>query len=98
MKPLGLKYKTANNLAVFPENNPDDVQLCAKRLGLNLKQRFAFKLNPLSNKKGAIKHPFQTPTTIEEALMKFVDLTGQLSKRTLKDLGNYCSDEDEKKR
>jgi len=37
---------------------------CANRLNVELKKKFMFRVNPLSNKKGAIKHPFPTPCTV----------------------------------
>lgn len=54
MKDSGLSYKTANNLAFFPENSSSDVRLCADLLKLeSLDARFVFKPNPLSVSKRA---------------------------------------------
>jgi NADPH-ferrihemoprotein reductase len=45
-----------------------------------------------------MKHPFATPCTIEYALKHFVDLTGMVSKKTLKNLAPYCLNPIEKRR
>ena len=39
----GLTYKTATNLAIFPENTQEDVEEVAKLLSFDLSQRFVFK-------------------------------------------------------
>jgi sulfite reductase alpha subunit-like flavoprotein len=39
----GLTYKTATNLAIFPENTQDDVEEVARLLSFDLSQRFIFK-------------------------------------------------------
>ncbi len=98
LKDSGMTYETAANLAVFPENSLEDVEKCARRLGYSLTQRFALKTNPNSTKKGVAKHPFPTPTSVKEALIKFVDLQGPVRKRVLKDLSAYAKDENEKQR
>lgn len=98
LKGAGVTYKTATNLAIFPENSIEEVEACAKRLGYNLNQRFVFKANPNSAKKGNAKHPFPTPTTVREALLKFVDLKGPIRKKLLKDISVHCTDEDEKQK
>jgi NADPH-ferrihemoprotein reductase len=96
LRKAGLTYKTATNLAIFPKNSNKDVEECAKRLGYDLNQRFAFVTNPLAKKKDNAKHPFPSPITIREAIEHFVDLRGAIRKKTLKDLSAFCSDEDEK--
>jgi NADPH-ferrihemoprotein reductase len=45
-----------------------------------------------------MKHPFPTPCSIEYALRHFVDLTGMVSKKTLKNLAPYCLHPIEKRR
>lgn len=67
-------------------------------LGVDLDKKFVFKTNPNSNKKGVVKHPFPTPITIKDALSDFVDLKGAVGKKAVKDLANYCTDEEEKQK
>ena len=54
---------------------------------------FIFEEN--SDKKG-VKHPFKTPCSIYTAMKQFVDLRGSVSKKTIKNLSDYCSDPKEK--
>jgi NADPH-ferrihemoprotein reductase len=98
LRKVGMTYKTATNLAIFPKNSADDVDRCAKRLGFDLNQRFAFINNPNAKKKDNVKHPFPTPITVREAIEHFVDLKGAIRKKTLKDLSTYCKDEEEKQK
>jgi sulfite reductase alpha subunit-like flavoprotein len=98
----GLTYKTATNLAIFPENPQSDVELVAKLLGFynDLEQRFMFKPNPnfASKRAAAPKHPFLGPCTVREALTKYVDLRGQLRKKLVTDLAGHCTDAETKKK
>lgn len=100
LKDTGLSYKTATNLAVFPENTPADVKLCAEllSLGSDLDQRFIFKANPDGKRGSAAKHPFPTPVSIYDALTRYVDMRGSLRKKLLSDLSGHCTDEVEKMR
>lgn len=91
-----LKYSTAGNLAIFPENPSDYVECVAKRLGFNLDEQFVFIQNVDSVKK-AKKHPFPTPCSIRDALTKFVDIKGTLKGRTIQDLSSFADDEQDKK-
>jgi sulfite reductase alpha subunit-like flavoprotein len=65
-------------------------------LKVKLDQRFALINNPNTVKKGTVKHPFNTPCTVREALEYFVDLRGPIMKKTLKDLSEYCVEPEEK--
>jgi NADPH-ferrihemoprotein reductase len=99
LRGTGLTYKTATNLAIFPENSEDDVKLVAQLLKADLNQRFVFKTNPnVAKRSTAAKHPFPTPCTVREALTKFVDLRGALRKKLLTDLASHCADESEKQK
>lgn len=98
LKGTGITYTTAANLAIFPRNSKEDVTQCAKMLGWSLDQKFVFQANPNSAKKGTLKHPFMTPSTIREALQYFVDLRGALRKKTLKDISVHCHDKAEQDR
>lgn len=91
-------YKTATNLAFFPENSESDVAWVAKEvLDMSLDTRFIFRPNPVSKRSTAPKHPFPTPTTVQDALRKYVDLRGPLRKKLITDLADYCLDPNEKK-
>lgn len=92
-----MSYKTAANLALFARNDEAHVAKCLEILEVNPEDSFVFKPNPEYSKKGSLKHPFPTPITFREAISQFVDLTGPLRKKTVKDLSQYSKNEEEKK-
>ena len=96
LKGSGLGYKTANNFALFPENDVAHVKAVADRLGFNLNDKFVFEPNVEGPK--SQKHPFPTPVTVNEALTKFTDLIGPLSKKQLKELAEYATNAEEKQK
>jgi NADPH-ferrihemoprotein reductase len=87
----GLTYKTATNLAIFPENTQDDVQEVARLLSFDLSQRFIFKQS--ASAKRQTKHPFPGPCTVREALTRYVDLRGQLRKKLISDLSQHVKND-----
>ena len=93
----GAKYGTAENLALFPTNDPETVGRAARVLGVDgdMQACFCFGLNAnYSGKvsKGPSKHPFPTPCTVEQALTAFCDLTGPVKKKMLVDFAGFCAD------
>lgn len=91
----GLEYKTAANLAVFPENNPEDVNRIVERFNLEKDRSFIFKNAEGDDEKR--KHPFPTPCTIGDALTKYCELRGQIDRKIFKDLSQYATDDEDKK-
>ena len=91
-----VEYKTARNLALFPENSHEDTKALLNHLGVPDELRtklFILQSNPNYHKKQSGKHPFKTPNfTIYEAVKFFVDLRGQISKKVVKTLAPYCQD------
>lgn len=71
---VGMTYKTAANLAVYPENSREVVERAAKLLGLNLKDVFSVEANSAIDNKNKFKHPIPSPISIETYLTKFCDL------------------------
>jgi NADPH-ferrihemoprotein reductase len=92
----GLTYQTAQNLSIYPENSSDDVEKVAKLLGLNLGDVFTIEKNPEDEKSGSFKHPIPSPISVETYLTKFCDIQGSLKKKQLKDLAQFCQNEDKK--
>ena len=89
---LGLTYVTASNFALYPLNKKADVEQFAKMFGLNLDCTFKWKVNPAYSGRLA-NTPFPIPAsgiTYREALTKFIDLTGQISRKLLKDFIPLC--------
>lgn len=91
----GIEYQTAANLAVFPENNENDVQRIVDRFNLEKDKSFVFKNAEGDDEKR--KHPFPTPWTVGEALTKYCELRGPLDRKIFKDLSQYATEEEDKK-
>ena len=72
--PVGVSYRTADNLAMFPENDLETVEKVAKLLGLNLDEVFTLEENEDVDKKIKFKFPFPTPCSVRTFLTKFCDL------------------------
>ncbi len=70
----GVSYRTADNLAMFPENDLETVEKVAKLLGLNLDEVFTLEENEDVDKKIKFKFPFPSPITVRTFLTKFCDL------------------------
>ena len=88
----GLKYVTASNFAVYPHNKKADVESFGKLFGLNLDTSFKWSANPGYTGRQA-NTPFPIPAdgiTYREALTKFIDLTGAISKKLIKELVANC--------
>ena len=90
-----LSYHTADNLAVLPVNDDDDVAMVASALGYDLDA--VFRLKPSSKKKNDFKHLFPTPCTVRECLARYCDLTMAPRRSELKVLANYARDPTDKK-
>ena len=84
---------------MFPENTDADVSAMLDHLEIAKEDRqkqFVFQSN-VAEAKG-VKHPFPTPCTVFDAVKRFVDLSGSVSKKTLKSFSGYCLDPKEKQR
>lgn len=74
----GLSYKTAQNLAVYPENSGSLVHKAADLLNLNLDDVFDLEQNLDGNAKGKFKYPIPSPLSVRTYLTKFCDLQSAL--------------------
>jgi len=74
----GLKYQTAANLFIYPENDPKFVEVIAERIGAKLDQAFSIEENKENISPIKFKHPFPSPITVKTYLSKFCDLQGPL--------------------
>lgn len=85
----GLKYITADNLALIPENSPDLVNSLARALGYDLDE--VVDLEPtIDNEDFKLTYP--TPCTIRDLFTLYVDIQGKLQQSTLKHLIAYVQD------
>ena len=73
-KSAGMKYKTAENLMVFPENTSDIVERAVKLLGVKPDDVFVLNENKEFDDNIKFKFPFPTPLSVRSYLTKFCDL------------------------
>ncbi len=67
-----MKYKTLDNLGVFPENDPQTVTDLAAQQGWELDKSFVLKSGTGPDPRS--KMPFPTPLTVRDALTRFCDI------------------------
>ena len=93
----GLTYKTAANFAIYPTNSTEHVEEFAKQYDLDLDKTFTFTKN-FEYRGRPPKYPFPTngSISVREALTRFVDLTGAMTKRSLKALEPLCESQEDK--
>ena len=95
---IGISYKTAQNIIVYPENDIESVEEIAKLLGYSLNDKIVLEENKDFQGKLKFKHPFPSPLSIKNFLMKFCDLHGPLRKKTLKEVSEFVSDAEARKK
>lgn len=97
LRGTGLTYKTAANFAIYPVNKTELVEEFAHMHNLDLNCTFKFVKNPAYSGR-ASKMPFPTSSKVSyrEALTHFIDLTGALTKKIIKELIPLCEAEKDK--
>lgn len=80
-----IKYKTAQNLSIFAENDSALVKEVADLLQVNLDAVYKYRTSK--------KHPFPSPIRARDILTLFCDFQGQVMKKHLKDLAKYSTDQ-----
>ena len=83
---------SVDNLGVLPENDPQCVVAVANRLGYDLDA--VFTLTPIASNSD-VKPIIPTPCTISEALTRYIDLNGKVSKHTISCLAYFATDPEE---
>jgi NADPH-ferrihemoprotein reductase len=91
-----LKYKTAQNLGIYVENDPAQVERLGSYLKLDLNERIDIAVD--EDKQSKFKYPFPSPISIRNVLSKFCDFEGPVMKKTLKDLAKITSNEQYKQK
>lgn len=92
LKDVNLSYHTADNLAILPENNPENVEKLVKCLGYELDH--VFRIEPVvgSEDYGEFKQTFPNPCTVREAFSQYFDIQGPIKQALLKHLVPYVTD------
>jgi len=91
---VGLKYTTADNLALLPENSAEVVKALASAMGYDL--GMTFNKVPKPDNKG-FKAYFPTPCSVEDLLTLYLDIQGSVKQALLKHLVPYVQDSEELK-
>jgi NADPH-ferrihemoprotein reductase len=84
-----LKYQTADNLGIIPENEHSVVKSVALSLGFDLEQIFSLKAAPGHDWHGI---PFPMPISIRDWLTRYCDLTSAPRRADLRLLAEYATD------
>ncbi|CAD8136256.1 unnamed protein product [Paramecium pentaurelia] len=78
-----IKYKTAYNIAIYPQNSDSDIDELCTLLKFDKNMRFKIITNQ--------KQPFPNPISIYTYLKKFCDFSGLVSKKQLIELSNMIN-------
>jgi sulfite reductase alpha subunit-like flavoprotein len=78
-------YKTAGNLAVYPENDPEMVEKVARHFNLDMNALYEVEFDK------KCKLPFCTPISMRTLLTSCIDLQRPVTKSLLKNLGKLPS-------
>lgn len=95
LRETGVKYLTADNLAVLAENLPSHVTRLADRLGYDLEQWVDVK--PVDEDTNG-ELPFPSPCSIEQMLTSYLAINSAPRKGPLKQLAYFATDPEERAR
>jgi NADPH-ferrihemoprotein reductase len=90
---VGIKYNTADNCAILPNNSTQSVEKLAAQLGYDLNQ--CFQLTGIDESE-SLKLPFPTPCSVREVLTNYIDIHGVPKHSTLTYLVPYVVDENQR--
>ena len=84
-----LSYRTAENMAILPENDPQDVEECARLLGFDLNEWFELRPSDDSSELGPL---FPTPCTVRTALACYCSINSMPTAGVLNRLAHFAGD------
>ena len=91
-----VSYTTGDHVGIFPQNDPDEVERLAHRLGItNIDAVFTMTALDASSAK---KYPFPCPTTYRTALTYYMDIMSVPRTHILKAMVEYATSDADKKR
>ncbi|CAH0720869.1 unnamed protein product, partial [Brenthis ino] len=88
-----MRYEAGDHVAVYPINNKDLVERLGKLTDANLNEVFSLVNTDQESTK---KHPFPCPTSYRTALSHYLEITTLPRTHILRELVEYCSDEEDK--
>lgn len=90
-----IRYDAGDHVAIYPKNNEELVNRLGELMGVDLDTVFTMiNLDEDATK----KHPFPCPTTFRTALSHYVDITALPRTHVMKELAEYTTDPEEKKK
>lgn len=90
-----MRYEAGDHVAVYPINDMDLVERLGQLTNANLDEIFSL-IN--TDQESSKKHPFPCPTSYRTALSHYVEITALPRTHILRELVEYCSNEEDKKK
>nr|UZN72640.1 cytochrome P450 reductase [Spodoptera frugiperda] len=90
-----MRYEAGDHVAVYPINDSNLVERLGQLTGTNLDEIFSL-IN--TDQESSKKHPFPCPTSYRTALSHYVEITALPRTHILRELVEYCTDEEDKKK
>ncbi|XP_041976896.1 NADPH--cytochrome P450 reductase isoform X3 [Aricia agestis] len=90
-----MKYEAGDHVAVYPINDSGLVDRLGELLNTDLDEVFSLINTDLESTK---KHPFPCPTSYRTALSHYLEITAIPRTHILRELAEYCTDEEDKKK
>ncbi|XP_034840509.1 NADPH--cytochrome P450 reductase isoform X1 [Maniola hyperantus] len=90
-----MRYEAGDHVAVYPINDNNLVDRLGELTGADLDEVFSL-IN--TDQESTKKHPFPCPTSYRTALSHYVEITAMPRTHILRELVEYCSDEEDKKK
>ncbi|CAH2073891.1 unnamed protein product, partial [Iphiclides podalirius] len=90
-----MRYEAGDHVAIYPINSSELVERLGELTGANLDEIFSL-IN--TDQESSKKHPFPCPTSYRTALSHYLEITALPRTHILRELAEYCSDEEDKKK
>ncbi|XP_013195874.2 NADPH--cytochrome P450 reductase [Amyelois transitella] len=90
-----MRYEAGDHVGVYPVNDTDLVDRLGELTNTDLSTVFSLINNDQESSK---KHPFPCPTTYRTALTHYIEITALPRTHIVRELAEYCSDEEDKKK
>nr|AWA45974.1 NADPH-cytochrome P450 reductase [Pieris rapae] len=90
-----MRYEAGDHVAVYPTNDINLVNRLGELTGANLDDVFSLVNTDQESSK---KHPFPCPTSYRTALSHYIEITALPRTHILRELVEYCTDEEDKKK
>ncbi|KAM9887871.1 hypothetical protein OXX79_013315, partial [Metschnikowia pulcherrima] len=94
LSPSNLKYTTGDHLAIWPSNSNEDVEKFIACFNLGEKRNAVFSLKTLDS---TVQLPFYTPITYEAVVRHHMEISGPISRQSLKSVAPFAPTEAAKK-